>query len=59
MDADRYPGQTVLVTGAQGFVGGWLAERLLEAGARVVVPRRDEPADSRFRTEGIERGARW
>jgi CDP-glucose 4,6-dehydratase len=45
---------TALVTGAQGFVGAWLAERLLDDGARVVVPRRDEPADSRFRSEGVE-----
>ena len=44
---------TALVTGAQGFVGSWLAERLLGEGARVVVPRRDEPADSRFRSDGL------
>jgi CDP-glucose 4,6-dehydratase len=41
------------VTGAQGFVGCWLAERLLDDGAQVVVPRRDSRAESRFRTEGI------
>ncbi len=56
MDAQRYSGQSVLVTGAQGFVGAWLAERLLDAGARVVVPQRDIPSDSRFRVEGIEKG---
>ena len=44
----------VLVTGAQGFVGSWLAERLLADGERVVVPRRDTRANSRFRTDGIE-----
>jgi CDP-glucose 4,6-dehydratase len=55
MSAERYSGQSVLVTGAQGFVGSWLAERLLDAGARVVVPRRDMPPDSRFFTDGIER----
>jgi CDP-glucose 4,6-dehydratase len=42
------------VTGGDGFVGSWLVERLLDGGARVVVPRRDSMADSRFRTEGIE-----
>jgi CDP-glucose 4,6-dehydratase len=47
-------GSTVLVTGAQGFIGSWLAERLLDEGARVVVPRRDLEPDSRFRTDGIE-----
>ncbi|MDP9135456.1 MAG: SDR family NAD(P)-dependent oxidoreductase, partial [Actinomycetota bacterium] len=47
-------GSTVLVTGAQGFIGSWLAERLLDEGARVVVPRRDVEPDARFRSEGIE-----
>jgi CDP-glucose 4,6-dehydratase len=42
------------VTGAEGFIGSWLAERLLGLGARVVVPRRDLVPDSRFRTDGIE-----
>jgi CDP-glucose 4,6-dehydratase len=45
---------TVLVTGAQGFIGSWLAERLLDDGARVVVPRRDVEPDARFRSDGIE-----
>jgi CDP-glucose 4,6-dehydratase len=49
-----FAGTPVLVTGAQGFVGSWLAERLLAEGARVVVPRRDVDPESRFRTEGIE-----
>jgi CDP-glucose 4,6-dehydratase len=47
-------GSTVLVTGAQGFIGSWLAERLLDDGAKVVVPRRDFDPESRFRTDGIE-----
>jgi CDP-glucose 4,6-dehydratase len=45
---------SVLVTGAQGFMGSWLAGRLLDEGARVVVPRRDFDPESRFRTERIE-----
>jgi CDP-glucose 4,6-dehydratase len=48
-----YNGTTTLVTGAQGFKGAWLAERLLDEGARVVVPRRDFDPHSRFHTEGI------
>jgi CDP-glucose 4,6-dehydratase len=52
--ADPWDGSAVLVTGAQGFVGSWLAERLLAEGARVIVPRRDVAPDSRFRTAGIE-----
>jgi CDP-glucose 4,6-dehydratase len=47
-------GSTVLVTGAQGFIGSWLAERMLDEGAEVVVPRRDFDPRSRFRTDGIE-----
>jgi len=31
----------VMVTGASGFLGGWLVRRLLEAGADVVCPVRD------------------
>jgi CDP-glucose 4,6-dehydratase len=49
-----YAEKAVLVTGAQGFVGAWLVERLLDLGARVVVPMRDASHDSRFRAEGIE-----
>jgi CDP-glucose 4,6-dehydratase len=52
--AQGYEDKTVLVTGAQGFVGSWLAERLLGAGATVVVPRRDVHPDSRFVREGID-----
>ncbi len=50
----RYDGWSVLVTGAQGFLGSWLADQLLDEGARVVVPRRDVPAMSRFRLECVE-----
>jgi CDP-glucose 4,6-dehydratase len=47
-------GKTALVTGAQGFIGCWLAERLLDEGARVVVPRRDVDPGSRFVADDIE-----
>ena len=49
-----WDGRTVLVTGAQGFVGSWLTERLLDEGARVVALRRDVEPGSRFRSEAIE-----
>ena len=49
-----FGGVSCLVTGAQGFIGSWLVERLLDEGGRVVVPRRDVPALSRFRLEGLE-----
>ena len=47
-------GKPIFVTGAQGFIGSWLVGRLLEEGARVVVLRRDVPAESRFEIEGLE-----
>jgi CDP-glucose 4,6-dehydratase len=50
----RYAGRTALVTGAQGFIGSWLSERLLDEGARVVALRRDVPALSRFKLDGLE-----
>ena len=50
----RWEGRTALVTGAQGFIGSWLAQRLLDEGARVVAPRRDFDPEARFRTEGVE-----
>jgi CDP-glucose 4,6-dehydratase len=46
--------KSILVTGAQGFIGSWLVSRMLEEGARVVVLRRDIPAESRFGIEGLE-----
>ncbi|MEX2194884.1 MAG: GDP-mannose 4,6-dehydratase [Thermoleophilaceae bacterium] len=52
--SERYKGVPVLVTGATGFIGSRLAERLLDQGAEVVVPRRDEPAKSYFRISGLE-----
>jgi CDP-glucose 4,6-dehydratase len=50
----RYDGKTALVTGAQGFIGSWLAGRLLDEGAKVVALRRDVPALSRFKLDGLE-----
>jgi CDP-glucose 4,6-dehydratase len=41
-------GRPVLVTGAQGFIGSWLAEALLDSGADLVAVVRDQPAFSRF-----------
>jgi len=37
----RYAGAPVLVTGAQGFIGSWLAARLRSDGAPVVAPERE------------------
>jgi CDP-glucose 4,6-dehydratase len=48
-----FSGTTALVTGAHGFIGSWLAGRLLDEGAQVVVPVRDVDPRRRFWGEGI------
>ncbi len=50
---ERFEGVTVMVTGAQGFIGSWLAERLVNLGAHVVVPCRDIHPAARFNSDGI------
>jgi CDP-glucose 4,6-dehydratase len=49
----RYGGEPVLVTGAEGFIGSRLVERLLEEGATVVALRREVPPLSYFATAGL------
>jgi CDP-glucose 4,6-dehydratase len=46
-------GRSVLVTGAYGLLGSWLAGALLHAGAQVVAIRRDEPATSLLELLGL------
>ncbi len=43
----------VLVTGASGFLGGWLVRRLLEAGADLVCPVRDWVPGSQLIKSGL------
>ena len=43
----------VFVTGATGLVGGWLVERLLGAGAEVVILLRDSVPRSGLETKGL------
>jgi CDP-glucose 4,6-dehydratase len=43
----------VLFTGAQGFIGSWVAERLLEEGAEVLVLDRPPAELSRYRLRGL------
>jgi CDP-glucose 4,6-dehydratase len=45
---------SVLVTGAEGFIGSHLAQRLLDDGETVVALRRDVPSLSYFKVEGLE-----
>ncbi|HEV7918846.1 MAG TPA: GDP-mannose 4,6-dehydratase [Solirubrobacterales bacterium] len=51
---NEWRGVPVLVTGADGFIGSWLTERLLDQDADVVILKRDRPALSRLRIDGIE-----
>ena len=50
-----WQGRAVLVTGAQGFIGSWLVEALLDRGAEVVAIVRDTPVRSRFHLDGMDR----
>lgn len=49
-----WTGRRVLVTGAQGFIGSWVAEGLLEEGAEVLVLDRPAAELSRFRLRGLQ-----
>lgn len=53
VEARALSGRSVLVTGAHGLLGAWLVKALLEAGARVVAIRRDEPALSGLSLLGL------
>src|ERR1700682_4186296 len=47
-ERSSWEGRRVLVTGAGGFVGSWLAWELTELAAEVTVILRDRPAASNF-----------
>jgi CDP-glucose 4,6-dehydratase len=49
-----WTGTRVLFTGAQGFIGSWVAERLLDEGAQVLVLERATPELSRFRVRLLD-----
>ncbi len=51
--AANWAGMRVLFTGAQGFIGSWVTERLLEEGAEVGVLDRPAADPSRFRLRGL------
>jgi CDP-glucose 4,6-dehydratase len=48
-----WAGTRVLFTGAQGFIGSWVAERLLDEGAEVLVLDRPPAEPSRFALRGL------
>jgi CDP-glucose 4,6-dehydratase len=51
--ASEWVGVRVLFTGAQGFIGSWVAERLLDEGAELFVLNRPPAEHSRFRLRGL------
>jgi len=52
--ADAFRGASVLITGAYGLLGGWLARDLLAAGAQVAVLHRDDRPRSALALMGLE-----
>ena len=46
--------RNVLVTGADGFIGSWLAKRLVDEGASVITIARDLKKDANFKLMGIK-----
>ncbi|HXA55278.1 MAG TPA: GDP-mannose 4,6-dehydratase, partial [Solirubrobacteraceae bacterium] len=50
-----WTGTRVLFTGAQGFIGSWVTERLLDEGAAVHVLDRPPSEPSRFRLRGLHK----
>lgn len=48
-----WSGKNVLLTGAGGFLGSWVAQALVAAGANVTVILRDQPGISNFRLLGL------
>jgi CDP-glucose 4,6-dehydratase len=48
-----WQGKTVLVTGATGFLGGWICRQLLEQGAALVSLQRREKPRSQFALAGF------
>jgi CDP-glucose 4,6-dehydratase len=53
MHHDHWQHRSVFVTGATGFLGGWLVKELLARGARVVALVRDGVPRSLFAREGL------
>ena len=53
--SQNWKNRRVFVTGSAGFIGGWLTERLIEAGADVTCFVLDQPKESRFISEGMSK----
>lgn len=53
MSNDFWAGRPVFLTGANGFIGSWLARELVDAGAHVVALVRDQTAQGGLALQGI------
>ncbi len=53
MEKSFWNGRPVLVTGATGLMGGWLAKRLVTSGADVIALVRDRSPKTMFAAEGM------
>ena len=53
MTESFWRGRSVFVTGASGFMGGWLVKRLVDEGADVVALTRDRNPRSMLLHEGL------
>ena len=53
MDSIYWMDRSVLVTGANGFVGSWVTRTLIDLGARVVAVVRDTPARGGLALQGL------
>jgi CDP-glucose 4,6-dehydratase len=53
-ETPTWRGTRVLFTGAQGFIGSWVVERLLHEGAQVLVLDRPPADPSRFLLRGLQ-----
>jgi len=48
VNIDYWKNKTVLITGATGFLGGWLTKKLIELGSNVIIIQRSDRLESQF-----------
>jgi len=52
---DFWKGKNVFVTGADGFIGGWVARTLADYGANVTIILRDSKPENSLKTLGLDK----
>ncbi len=53
VNPEYWRGKSVLVTGATGFLGGWIVRRLLDYGSTVIVVVRGERPESQYHLDNL------